>query len=60
MGKEAIQCPKCGKMTLRIVNVMATTERIHYACGNCCHKEQRPYNWDQQEGKHEKQTRLGE
>ena len=56
-----IKCPKCGKITLRITNVMATTERIHYACGNCCHKETRPYGWDEHEKKkYEKQTRLGE
>jgi len=56
-----IKCPKCGKETLRVVNVMATTQLIHYACGNCCHKERRPYGWDQDEKKkHEKQMRLGE
>ena len=42
MTKE--ECPKCHKMTLRTVNVMGGTRRIHLACGNCCYKEKRDYN----------------
>jgi hypothetical protein len=31
------------KPTLRIENVMASTEMIHYVCNNCGHKEKQPY-----------------
>lgn len=50
-------CPRCGKRSLRIVNVMATTRMIHYACTNCCFKEKRPYPEDVQ-GKQARQTTL--
>jgi hypothetical protein len=37
------QCPRCHKKTLRVTNVMGTTERVHYACSMCCYKEKRDY-----------------
>ena len=36
-------CPKCHKETLRVINVMGTTERISYHCSNCCYREKRDY-----------------
>lgn len=50
-------CPRCGKRSLRIVNVMSTTRTIHYACSNCCFKEKRPYPEDVQ-GKQVRQMTL--
>jgi lipopolysaccharide biosynthesis regulator YciM len=46
---------------MRIENVMATTQMIHYRCNNCGYKEQRPYadEWDDTEPiKTEKQQTL--
>jgi hypothetical protein len=40
------KCPNCGRMSLRVVNVMSTTETIHWRCGECCHKEQTGYNYE--------------
>jgi hypothetical protein len=36
-------CPKCHKETLRVINVMGSTDRISYHCSNCCYKEKRDY-----------------
>lgn len=36
-------CPKCHKETLRVINVMGSTERISYHCPNCCYREKRDY-----------------
>jgi hypothetical protein len=60
-----IDCPRCHGLkfndqtkmfdkgtkhpTMRIENVMATTQMIHYSCGNCCHKMQEPYGQDADE-----------
>ena len=38
-------CPKCGKKSLRINNVMCSTEEIHWNCGDCCYKEITDYNY---------------
>jgi hypothetical protein len=35
--------------TMRIDNVMATTQMIHYSCGNCGNKMQEPYGQDADE-----------
>lgn len=39
------QCPKCRKTSLRIVNVMGTTQEIHWKCNECCYKEKTGYNY---------------
>jgi hypothetical protein len=60
-----IDCPRCHGLkfnnetkqfdkghpnpTMRVDNVMATTQMIHYACGNCGYKEQQPYGQDGEE-----------
>ena len=36
-------CPKCGKKTFRIENVISTTQMIHWRCTNCCNKARIPY-----------------
>ena len=41
----ARKCPGCGKMSLRVVNVMSTTETIHWHCNECCYKEVTDYNY---------------
>lgn len=35
--------------TMRIDNVMATTQMIYWHCGNCCNKEQTSYSQDGEE-----------
>lgn len=42
-AKNIRECPRCKKKTLRITNVMSTTEEIHWGCSNCCYKEKVPY-----------------
>jgi len=37
------KCPKCGKMSLRIDNVMGSTKLIYFKCDKCCYKEKRSY-----------------
>lgn len=41
------KCPKCGKMSLRIENIMGSTRTIYYKCGECCYREKRPYGEDE-------------
>jgi hypothetical protein len=50
----AEECPKCHKMTLRVVNVMNTTHTVHLACKNCCHKVKRPYEEENHGSKKER------
>jgi hypothetical protein len=48
-----LDCPRChgkgwdhkGKPrpTMRVVNVMGTTQTIHYRCGECCYTEKKQY-----------------
>ena len=40
------KCPKCGKQSLRIDNVMGTTQEIHWRCGLCCYKEKTGYDYE--------------
>lgn len=57
--KMAVElCPRCKgkgweqkgkpKPTLRIDNVMGSTQMIHYKCSECCFTEKRPYGNDEQ------------
>lgn len=36
-------CPRCGRLTLRVVNVIGTTRTVYLACSRCCYKEKRSY-----------------
>ena len=39
------KCPRCGKETLLISNVMGTTETIYWRCSHCCYNEQTGYDY---------------
>lgn len=66
----AIECPRCHgrgwglkgkpKPTMRIENVMSTTQMIYYKCSECCYAEKRPYGKNGVIPKTWKQQSLGD
>ena len=38
------ECPQCGNITLRITNVMGTTQQVYRACKNCCYRDKIKYD----------------
>jgi hypothetical protein len=50
--------PKSPRPTLRVENVMSSTMKVYYHCGNCCYKEQRSYGADDKVNENNTKTLL--